>query len=134
MDVTVVKFSTVRLLKASYSVPSRLIGCRLRAYIYREQIDLYYGDKLIQSMPKVAPGEDHNINYRHMIASLIRKPGAFANYCYRESFFPTPVFRRTYDVLKVRYLINHDKQYLQILLLASTDAIVALIFCLMLSG
>jgi len=121
MDVTVVKFSTVRLLKASYSVPSRLIGCRLRACIYQEQIDLYYGDKLIQSMPKVAPGEDHNINYRHMIASLVRKPGAFANYCYRESFFPTPVFRRAYDVLKGRYLINHDKQYLQILLLASTE-------------
>ena len=53
IDVTVSRFSTVRLLKASYSVPSRLIGCRVRAYIYWEEIELYYGDKLIQKMPKL---------------------------------------------------------------------------------
>ena len=121
IDVMVNKFSTVRLEKAAYSVPSRLIGCRLRAYMYQGAIDLYYGDKLVQNMSKVKPGEDHSINYRHMIASLVRKPGAFANYCYRESFFPTPTFRRTYDVLKGRYLVNCDKQYLQVLLLASTE-------------
>lgn len=120
VDVTVTKFSTIRLLKANYSVPSRLIGSRLRAYIYRDEIEVYYGNKLVQKMLKVSP-EENNINYRHMIANLVRKPGAFANYCYKESFFPTIIFRKSYDELKKHYLVNYDKQYLQILLLAATE-------------
>jgi len=117
IEAKVSKFSTVRLASAYYSVPSRLIGARLRAYIYRGEIELYYGDKLIQKMPKLAPGEQL-INYQHIITSLVRKPGAFASYCYFESLFPTPIFRKTYDCLKSRYPVNSHKHYLQILLLA----------------
>lgn len=120
IDVTVSKFSTVRLLKSNYSVPSRLIGCRVRAYIYHNNVRLFYGEQLIQEMPKIESGQS-SINYRHMIASLVRKPGAFTNYCYKESFFPTPLYRRAYDLLKGRFLVNHNKQYLQILFLAATE-------------
>lgn len=37
------------------------------------------------------------IDYRHMIWSLVRKPGAFARYVYREEMFPTVAFRKAYD-------------------------------------
>ena len=41
-----------------------------------------------------------NVNYRHVIGSLVRKPGAFARYRFREQMFPTMTFRLAYDVLK----------------------------------
>jgi len=37
---------------------------------------------------------DHRIDYRHVIWSLVRKPGRFARYVYREEMFPSVVFRR----------------------------------------
>jgi len=120
IDVTVSKFSTVRLLKSNYSVPSRLIGCRIRAYIFYDKIKLFYGSQSIQEVPKIEPGKSI-INYRHMINSLVRKPGAFTDYCYKEDFFPSPSFRRVYDLLKGRFPANHNKQYLQILFLAASE-------------
>ena len=120
IDVTVSRFSTVRLIKSNYSVPSRLIGCRVRAYICHDKVKLFYGSQLIQETPKIEPGKSI-INYRHMINSLVRKPGAFTNYCYKENFFPSPSFRRAYDLLKGRFPVNHNKQYLQILFLAVSE-------------
>jgi hypothetical protein len=35
-----------------------------------------------------------------VIWSLVRKPGAFARYRYREELFPTLVSRRAYDALR----------------------------------
>ncbi|MCK7529032.1 MAG: hypothetical protein MZV64_71475 [Ignavibacteriales bacterium] len=32
----------------------------------------------------------HAIDYRHVIGSLVQKPGALARYRYREALFPTP--------------------------------------------
>jgi hypothetical protein len=122
VDVTVTKFSTVRLAKIIYSVASRFIACRLRAYIYHSSIELYYGEKLVQTMPKLEDKKEYSINYRHIIGSLVRKPGAFANYCYRDSLFPKPIFRKAYDILKNQYPVNGDKQYLQILKLAAIES------------
>ena len=39
------------------------------------------------------------LDYRHVIWSLVRKPGAFAHYCFRDDLFPSLVFRRAYDAL-----------------------------------
>jgi hypothetical protein len=125
IDVNVSQFSTVRLLKTSYSVPSRLIGYSLRAYIYQGEIKLYYGQTLVQIMPQLLNSKGLNgkkeasINYRHIITSLLRKPGAFANYYYREYLFPTNIFRTAYDMLIKNYPVTGVKQYLQILQLAA---------------
>jgi hypothetical protein len=120
IDVNVSQFSTVRILKASYSVPSRLIGYSLRAYIYQGEIKLYYGQTLVQTMPQILDGKrEAAINYRHIITSLLRKPGAFANYYYRDYLFPTNIFRTAYDMLIKNYPVNGVKQYLQILQLAA---------------
>lgn len=39
------------------------------------------------------------IDYRHIIWSLVQKPGAFARYRYREELFPSLTFRQAYDAL-----------------------------------
>ena len=54
-----------------------------------------------------------------MIWSLVRKPGAFATYRYRQDLFPTLVFRRTYDRLCQTGPIGADRAYLAVLALAA---------------
>jgi hypothetical protein len=119
MEVKVSSFSTIRLLKCIYSVPSRLIGYKLRAYIYHGEIKLYYGSNMVQTMPQIQDKSGVSINYRHLIKSLLRKPGAFTNYYYRDYLFPSVIFRNAYDMLIKSYPINGVKQYLQILQLAA---------------
>lgn len=114
----VTSFSTISVDKVVYSVPSRLIGRALKALVYPEVVRVFLGNTLVQEMPRLAPGS-RKINYRHVIAHLIRKPGAFANYQYREELFPSVVFRQAYDVLAQKRQERADKEYLSILHLAA---------------
>jgi len=61
----------------------------------------------------------HRIQYRHIIDWLVRKPGAFENYRYREDLFPTHRFRMAYDELKRTSPCRAAKEYLGILYLAA---------------
>ncbi|CAN0358894.1 unnamed protein product [Scytosiphon promiscuus] len=117
--VRVSNASVVRIQGGIYSVPSRLIGCQLKACIYRSCIELYYGRRLVQTMPKLVKGQNHAINYRHIIAQLIKKPGAFEDYKYRDCLFPRVIFRKTYDAYKKAFPSNGHKIYLKILQLAA---------------
>jgi hypothetical protein len=74
-------------------------------------------------MPRLRGERKHAINYRHIIDSLIRKPGAFENYRYRDDLFPTSRFRIAYDDLKNRHAQSvAAKQYLRILYLAARES------------
>jgi hypothetical protein len=72
------KWSTIRLSNKSYSVPSRLRGHEVEARQYANDVEIYYNGQLVERMPRLRGGEDHRIDYRHVIWSLVRKPGAFA--------------------------------------------------------
>ena len=64
----------------------------------------------------------HRIDYRHVIWSLVRKPGAFARYVYREEMFPSLVFRRAYDAIQTpQHGGKGDLEYLRILHLAASS-------------
>ena len=115
---TVSKFSTISVDTVVYSVPSRLIRRELKALVYPEVVRVFLGDTLVQEMPRQASGSK-KINYRHVVAALMRKPGAFANYRYREELFPTVVFRQAYDALEKRRAERAAKEYLSILNLAA---------------
>ena len=121
LPVRVSSASTVRILKGVYSVPSRLIGYQLRAYVYPTEILLHYGKRFLQKMAKLPREGGVCINYRHIIHHLIRKPGAFANYKYRDSLFPHVVFRKAYDMLIEHSPHRGHKDYLQILHLAAMN-------------
>jgi hypothetical protein len=63
----------------------------------------------------------HRIDYRHVIWSLVRKPGGFARYIYREEMFPSVVFRRAYDTIQnPHHGVKGDVEYLRILHLAAS--------------
>ena len=114
--------SIIQIFNKSYTVPSRLIYYTLKAYIYPDEIILFYGDKRVQRMPRVYDHSLTGINYRHIIDSLVRKPAAFANYCYQEALFPRLCFRKAYDTLREKRPANADKYYLKLLQLAKIQS------------
>ena len=119
-DVTVARSSVVRIMHNAYSVPSRLIGHRLRARIYADYIELYYRGCAVERLERIRGTENCRIDYRHMVHSLVRKPGAFRRFVYRESMFPSLAFRKAYDALVDRSSKWADLEYLRILYLAAT--------------
>ena len=112
----VTQSSTIQILGVTYSVPSRLIGLWLKAIIFRDSIDLIYGNKILITLPRLLAGA--LIDYRHIIDSLVRKPGAFESYQYREFLYPNITFRKAYDSLRESSLISCNKIYLGLLHLA----------------
>jgi transposase len=120
--VRVSRFSLVRVLLNHYSVPSRLIGAQLKVRVRSETLELYHGPVQVLILPRLPGRNRHRIDYRHLIWSLVRKPGAFANYCYREELFPTTNFRRAYDALLATTPTKADGEYLRLLHLAASTS------------
>jgi hypothetical protein len=120
LDVPVASTSTIRVKSCAYSVPSRLIGARVRVRLYEHRLEVYYGDKLELGCERLRGGAVR-IDYRHVIWSLVRKPGAFARYIYRDELFPTVTFRRAYDAIAAATPgTKGDLEYLRILHLAAS--------------
>jgi hypothetical protein len=105
-----------------YSVPSRLIGEQVEARLYMEQVEVWYGEKKVEQMARLRGRRKHRVDYRHVIDWLVRKPGAFEHYRYREELFPTSRFRMAFDLLQEKRGGPHgSKEYLRILELAAKD-------------
>ena len=121
LQVRVGPSSTIRVRGNTYSVPSRLIKEQVEARLYAERLEIWYGQKQVETLPRIRGESRHRVDYRHIIDWLERKPGAFANYKYRDDLFPTSRFRMAYDDLKERHPARADREYLQILLLAAKE-------------
>lgn len=117
---TVRKWSTVHFAGRTYSVPSRLIDCEVDVHQYADVIHVRYRGKLVEQIPRIRGPQSYRIDYRHVIWSLVRKPGAFARYRYREELFPSLVFRRAYDALVDARGERADVEYVRILHLAAS--------------
>jgi hypothetical protein len=117
---TVRPWSTIHFGKRVYSVPARLIGCEVEVRQHPDFIEVWYRRKLTETMPRLRGEQYHRIDYRHVIWSLVRKPGAFARYRYREELFPSLVFRRAYDALRDARGERADVEYVRILHLAAS--------------
>lgn len=122
-SITVGPSSIIQVNHNAYSVDSRLTGERIQVRLYMDHLDIWYGQKRVDRFARLRGEGKHAINYRHIIDSLIRKPGAFENYRYREDLFPTSRFRVAYDDLKKRHSQSvAAKQYLNILYLAARES------------
>lgn len=121
LRVPVTSWSTIRVLHNAYSVPSRLIGETVAVRVHDYRIEVFLGGERQLETERLLGRNGRSINYRHVIWSLVRKPGAFARYRYREDLFPSLSFRRAYDAL-VSHLgggIKADVEYLRVLHLAA---------------
>lgn len=120
--VKVTRFSTIRAAENTYSVSSRLIGEQVDLRLHAETIEVWHGQRLMATMDRQRGRGNVAIDYRHVIWSLVRKPGAFARYQYREALFPTLTFRRAYDALVERLGSGADIEYVRILHLAASTS------------
>ena len=111
--------SLIHVERNSYSVNSRLIGARVEARLYLDHVEVWYGQKKVEDLPRLRGRGKYRVDYRHIIEWLVRKPGAFENYRYQEDLFPTSRFRMAYDALRESAPGRASKEYLQILKLAA---------------
>lgn len=112
--------STIRAQKNTYSVHSRLRGENVTVRLHLDRLEVFYGQRIVEVIPRLHGESKHFIQYRHIIDSLMRKPGAFDNYKYRDCLFPTSYFRIAYDILdSARTHKKAVQEYLEILNMAA---------------
>jgi hypothetical protein len=120
--VPVSRFSTIQVLRNTYSVPARLIGTTVLVRVRAEALEVYRGTAHLLTMPRLLGHGQHRIDYRHVIWSLVRKPGAFAQYRFHDDLFPSLTFRRTYDALCAAKPQGADRDYVRLLHLAASTS------------
>ena len=101
--VTVTSSGGFTLRKVFYTVPSRLIGHRLRVRLYDDRLDLFIGGTPLTTLrrgrPTAAGKHDQVVDYRHVIHALRRKPMALLGLVYRDQLFPRDAYRHTFERL-----------------------------------
>jgi hypothetical protein len=101
--VTITSSGGFTLRKVFYTVPSRLIGHRLRVRLYDDRLDLFIGGTALMTLTRGRPPTTgkhaHVVDYRHVIHALRRKPMALLNLVYRDQLFPREAYRRTFERL-----------------------------------
>ena len=105
--VTVTRSGGFLLRRVFYTVPSRLIGHRLRVRLYDDRLECLLGASLVATLPRGRPlvgwanrsRTVHVVDYHHVIHALRRKPNALLNLTYRDQLFPRDAYRSTWDRL-----------------------------------
>jgi hypothetical protein len=112
----------IRVLHNSYSVHSRLVKEQIDVRIYADYLEVWYAQRVVETLPRLRGENKHRVDYRHIIDQLVRKPGAFENYRYKDQLFPTSQFRIAHDLLRSQHGHKQGiKEYLKILELAAKE-------------
>lgn len=121
LKVRVDSGSLIHVQGNAYSVASRLIGETVDVVQHADYLEVWYAQKKVETLDRLRGRGKHRINYRHVIDWLVRKPGAFENYRYREDLYPTSRFRMACDELEGRTSL-YAKEYLKLLELAAKES------------
>jgi len=91
------------LRKVFYTVPSRLIGHRVRVRLYDDRLELLLGATLLMTLQRGRVGVNgkhgHVVDYHHVIHALRRKPMALLSVVYRDQLFPRQAYRGMFEFL-----------------------------------
>ena len=106
--VTVTRSGGFVLRRVFYTVPSRLVGHRLRVRLYDDRLECVLGGTLVATLARGRPYQGrhrphrnvHVVDYRHVIHALRRKPAALLHLVYRDQLFPREAYRRTWERLE----------------------------------
>lgn len=101
------KYAIFTVRGVQYSAPSQLIGHRVMVRLYADHMECWLGGTRVfeRARPTQRDGRRHHprdIDYRHLIGALKRKPGAFARWVMRDEMFPRAVYRQTWERLSER--------------------------------
>lgn len=100
LSVKVSPASTIRVKSSAYTVPSRLVGECLRIHLYHDRLDCFIGSSKVSSMNRVYCSKSQrnsNINYRHVYKALLKKPGAFRHWVFRDDLLPTQAYHQIWQ-------------------------------------
>ena len=104
--VTVSSTGGFTLRKVFYTVPSRLIGHRLRVRLHDDRLEVFIGGTHLLTLPRGRAHSDgrHDqvVNYRHVIHALRKKPMALLHLVYRDKLFPRPAYLRAFEALSAQ--------------------------------
>lgn len=107
LSVCVTTSSTIVVKRSLYSVPSRLIGERLRVHLYHNRLECFLGQTRALTLPRVYPatpeGRARRIDYRHIIHSLAAKPQAFRFSRLRDDILPSAQYRRLWILAEQQF-------------------------------
>ncbi len=106
--VTVTRSGGFVLRRVFYTVPSRLVGHRLRVRLYDDRLECVLGGTLVATLARGRSYQGrhrphrnvHVVDYRHVIHALRRKPAALLHLVYRDQLFPREAYRRTWERLE----------------------------------
>jgi hypothetical protein len=122
LSVKVTSFCLICVDNNVYSVESRLIGERVEVRLYSEHLEVWYAQRCLERLPRLRGRGKHNVKYQHIVSWLLRKPGAFENYRYRDVLFPSTHLRMAYDWLNENNPLRAVKEYLGILDFAARNS------------
>ena len=95
--VKVTRSSTIEVRRVLYTVPSRLIGHRLRIHLYHDRLQCYVAQSLAVTLPRVYPppgaSRVRRVDYRHVVHALAAKPQAFRRAQLRDDILPDDNYR-----------------------------------------
>jgi hypothetical protein len=107
---------TITVKRRIDSVPTRLIGHSVTVRRYETSVEILYNGVLQFTAPWISRDKGHCIDYRHLIDSLVRKPGAFRQYRFRDELFPSEVFKWAWECLSEAVCERTaEREYLQLL-------------------
>ncbi len=98
--VRVSSTGTINVRRVVYSVPSRLIGERLCIRLFDDRLACYLGSTHAITLQRLHPKGNQRfrqIDYRHLIASLARKPMAFYHAELRDDILPNDRWRQLWQ-------------------------------------
>lgn len=102
-----------------YSVPPDLHGTTVKVRKYTNRLVIYDHDGK-SAWEWIWATDTGQVDFRHVIHWLRKKPGAFKNYRFKEQMFPTEKFRETHRQFTEWFeQTQGDKDYLSVLQLAT---------------
>ena len=129
-EARVTRCGTFTVRAILYSAPSRLIGHRLKVRLFSDRLECYLSGALVLTLARGVPTpglrRGRQLDYRHFIESLKRKPQAFKGLVFRDALFPRDAYRRTWEQLESKLTQRHACQTIVALLeMAARDGVEA---------
>lgn len=107
--------STIQLKRVTYSVPSRLIGGTVRVHLYDKTLEVYCHDEHTLTLERVHTASNrrgHQIDYRHIISSLVKKPRAFRGCKWRDQMLPSDDYRQIWRYIDSQLAVDEASFYM----------------------
>lgn len=107
--VTVNKYSFVKIMNNSYSLPDYLVGKKIIAKVYYDTIRFYSNNHFIYEHKKIDGKNQISVDIKHYLTTLKRKPGAIPNSLALKSI---PRLKSIYDI----YYSKIPKEFIDLII------------------